>query len=764
MTLKFKNRIFYVAIGVVLFTNLSNIFGQSDKIEFVEIPKGSFIMGADLDPSFIIADKSKAWRSIFIQDEFPVRNVRISKDFAISKYEITNIQYEQFDPNHKQLRGNFMEISTKDNEAVVNVSWEEAMRFANWLSKNDLNFDYRLPTEAEWEYVARAGKRTAFNDGNEVDIYENNPFTRDQMEKMNYQWPYPFTWSNGCRGWVTWKTNDCIGIDDVYPSKTQIKKVDLTVGQSGPNIFGVYDLHGGVEEWVMDWYGFYNKKEIKDPVGPITGDFKVSRGGSHNNHVQFARSANRMSSAINDRHYFLGFRVVRVPKYQKLSSNYIKQPKRNWAVDVSQQKYKWGQDTEKPVFSMVSLFDLVPKLDDGSHYGSDAQLRQFGFDPQKNEPLLTGPLYTHNHSATVAWCANGDILASWFSGESETGTDLTLVASRAKRKNDGTFQWTYPSDFLKAADRNMHGSNIITDKNGVLHQMASIGISGRWDKLALGYRSSSDNGASWSPVRMVLELDHALNDGCSMQGNMFEASNGDLVFVVDDEGDEISNTGSLVVSSDGGKTWKRRGHSSTTGEIQRIAGLHSAVVEIADLNGDNKTDLLALARDNGAYYGGKVPQSTSVDGGKTWTREPSVFPSIKGEQRLCLLRLKYSKELTKFSGRKPILFVGFSNSGFQAKDATGKIDNIEGLFVALSFDEGKTWPTEYRRVVSDITGSEIKEIEVAPWQKKNKISKVKGIGIGYMSVTQSPDGMIYLSDGKLVYSFNLAWIIEGSKN
>jgi hypothetical protein len=263
---------------------------------------------------------------------------------------------------------------------------------------------------------------------------------------------------------------------------------------------------------------------------------------------------------------------------------------------------------------------------------------------------------------------------------------------------------------------------------------------------------------------MVLELDHALNDGCSMQGNMFEASNGDLVFVVDDEGDDISNTGSLVVSTDGGKSWSRRGHSSKTADIQRIAGLHSAVVEVADLNGDKKSDLLALARDNGAYYGGKVPQSISVDGGKTWTREPSVFPSIKGEQRLCLLRLAYSKELTRFPGRMPILFVGFSNSGFKAKDAAGKINNIEGLFVALSFDEGKTWPTEYRRVVSDIKGSEIKEIEVAPWQKKNKISKVKGIGIGYMSVTQSPDGMIYLSDGKLVYSFNLAWIIDGSEN
>jgi len=247
-----------------------------------------------------------------------------------------------------------------------------------------------------------------------------------------------------------------------------------------------------------------------------------------------------------------------------------------------------------------------------------------------------------------------------------------------------------------------------------------------------------------------------------MQGNMLQTSNGDLIFVTDDAGDKTSNTGSLVVSSDGGKTWNRRGHSSTTPDLQRIAGLHSTVVEVADLNGDNQTDLLAIARDNGSYYSGKAPQSISLDGGNTWVREPSVFPSIKGEQRLCLLRLAYSKELPEFPGKKPILFIGFSNTGIQAKNAEGKLDTIEGLFAALSFDEGKTWPTEYRRVVSDVKGTEVKDIEVAPWQKKNSISKVKGIGIGYMSVTQSPDGLIYLSDGKLVYSFNLAWIMDGS--
>ena len=85
---------------------------------------------------------------------------------------------------------------------------------------------------------------------------------------------------------------------------------------------------------------------------------------------------------------------------------------------------------------MTSLYELVPMNEDGSHYGSMEQLLQFGFDPADNRPLLTGPLYTHNHSPTLVWCENGDILLSWFTGESEVGPELTLVASRGRRQKD----------------------------------------------------------------------------------------------------------------------------------------------------------------------------------------------------------------------------------------------------------------------------------------------------------------------------------------
>ena len=737
--------------------------------EFVKIPAGTFTMGADIDPQYIVAGEEEGWRSLFIQDEFPLRRITIRNSFEISKYEITNAQFEEFDPGHISWRGRFMDISTGDNEAVVYVSWEEAVAYTEWLTMKDPDYQYRLPTEAEWEYVARAGTRTPFNNDRDGDIYTLNPFDSIQMKRMNYQWPHPFTWSNGCRSWVTWLTEDCVGVDRVYPDKNNIKTADLTVGHDGPNSFGVYDMHGGVEEWVLDWYDHYSPLDTIDPVGPVSGDFKVVRGGSHNNHIFHTRSANRMSLATNDKSYFTGFRVVRVPKNQILPDPVHEPYERPWAQDVSMYAYQWKSDQDEPIFGMTSLYELVPMKEDGSHYGSREQLIQFGFDPDNQQPLLTGPLYTHNHSATIEWSDNGDILVSWFSGENEVGPELTLLGSRGKRMPDGSLNWTAPSEFLKAADRNMHGSNMLNNSNRIesgiddkliLHQLASVGIAGRWDKLALGYRNSVDNGKTWSPVRMVLELDRGLNDGCQIQGNMFQTSDGKLIFVTDDERDGVSLTSSLIITEDGGKTWYRRGHSSDTEDNDRIAGLHAAVVEVEDVNGSGESGLLAIARDGGNYFEGRAPQSVSVDGGNTWIRSPSVFPSIRGIQRMTLLRLKYSQEHPEHPGKTAILFTGFADEGFVAKNAEGDIDTIQGLFTAVSFDEGKTWPEQYRKVVSDVKGDEKRVITTAPWQRDNTLTRLNGQEIGYMSVCQSPDGVIYLTDGKIVYFFNLAWIMK----
>jgi formylglycine-generating enzyme required for sulfatase activity len=766
--------ILFTALAGILYGNKTSSGGQSKgqitfQIDFCAIPAGSFIMGADLDPKFIVAGKDNGWRSIFIQDEFPQRSIKLTHPFEISKYEITNARYEQFDPSHKSWRGKFRNISDGDNEAVVYVSWEEASAYASWLSAKDKQFDYRLPTEAEWEYAARAGTRTPFNDGKSGDIYNLNPFDSARMKRMNYQGPYPFTFTNGVRQWVTWLPGKCTGVEDVYPDAGHIKDADLKVGQSGPNGFGICDMHGGVEEWVQDWYGPYLPGDTLNPAGYRTGDFKVTRGGSHNNHIQHARSANRMSAAINDKNYFLGFRLVRIPKQQKEGGKRAEQPVYPWGSKVSAGNYSWKKENTQPVFSINSLYELVPAVKDGSHYGSVRQMAQFGFDAGKKLPLLTGPLYTHNHSPAISWCENGDLIVSWFSGESEIGPELTLLASRGKRQPDGSLEWTPPSRFLKAEDRNMHSSNILNnairvglkrDKAFTLHQMASIGIAGRWDKLALGYRKSTDNGATWSPVRMILDPDHGPSGGASMQGNMFQASDGMLVFVTDDKGDSYAGTGSLVVSTDNGQKWERRGYSGVTPDSLRIAGGHAVVAEINDVNKDGKKDLLAIARDGGAYYAGKAPQSISLDGGNTWKRSPSVFPSVGTGQRMTLLRLSYSAVPAGTTGSKPLLFTGFAGDSIRAKDGEGKLSYVTGLFAALSFDEGKTWPEEYRKVISNFRGKDSLALAIAPWQRTTLLTRTKGQHEGYFSSEQTPDGTIYLTDGKIVYTFNLAWLME----
>lgn len=96
-------------------------------------------------------------------DERPVHTVTIIRPFSLAATEVTNAQYEQFDPAHRALRGK-RGISREDDEAVVFVSWHDAVRFCQWLSEKE-GRPYRLPTEAEWEFACRAGTTTAYSTG-----------------------------------------------------------------------------------------------------------------------------------------------------------------------------------------------------------------------------------------------------------------------------------------------------------------------------------------------------------------------------------------------------------------------------------------------------------------------------------------------------------------------------------------------------------------------------------------------------------------------
>ncbi len=143
-----------------------------------------------------------------------------------------------------------------DEHPVVNVSWNDAVAFCEWLSKQE-GKRYRLPTEAEWEYACRAGSTTRFSNGDDPERPGDVGNVADGTAKAKYP-----------------KWNGTITARDGYV-------YTAPVGTFRPNGFGLYDMHGNVWEWCSDWYdqSYYANSPVEDPQGPATGSDRVVRGG-----------------------------------------------------------------------------------------------------------------------------------------------------------------------------------------------------------------------------------------------------------------------------------------------------------------------------------------------------------------------------------------------------------------------------------------------------------------------------------------------------
>jgi len=250
---------------------------------FVLLPAGSFMMGSPNNESGRDNDERQ-------------HEVTITHPFYMQTHEVTQGEWETLMENNPSYFSSSGDGANCGSDCPVEtVNWWEALAYANALSNSEgleecyvlsgcenragndmectdvlLNSDcgYRLPTEAEWEYAARAGTRTAFYSGERT--------------------PDDIAWHG--EDWNTGSTHQ--------------------VGQLEANSWGLYDMSGNVFEWCWDWYGSYESSPVTDPMGPDSGSPRVLRGGAWIYSYSSVRSARRYFYSPNNRRRYSGFRLV----------------------------------------------------------------------------------------------------------------------------------------------------------------------------------------------------------------------------------------------------------------------------------------------------------------------------------------------------------------------------------------------------------------------------------------------------------------------
>jgi len=228
---------------------------------FVLIPAGVFVMG------------SPEYEPGRYDDEIQ-HEVTITQSFYFQVTLVTQGQWRAVmgtNPASFQDRG--------EDCPVEQVSWYESQEFIRRINGRREGI-YRLPTEAEWEYAARAGSTTAFANGEITSLFCDHDANLDDMG-----------WYCGNSRW------------DTHP-----------VGLKTPNAWGLYDMHGNVYEWCQDWYGSYPASPLSDTAGPASGHRKVMRGGSWFSSAKTCRLATRLHISPNSKTSFIGFRMVTCPR------------------------------------------------------------------------------------------------------------------------------------------------------------------------------------------------------------------------------------------------------------------------------------------------------------------------------------------------------------------------------------------------------------------------------------------------------------------
>lgn len=231
--------------------------------QMVLIPAGEFVMGSDATDA--------------APDEQPLTPVTLS-EFYISCHPVTNAQYEQFDLTHKQKRMN----GAGDDHPVVYVTSLEATKYCQWLSEKD-GKNYRLPTEAEWEFAARGIDGRKYPWGNHD---RRGGFANFADASTSFPWRDP-------------QVND--GYSETSP---------VGAFPSGASVFGLEDMAGNVWEWCLDFYQPLAGAPKRNPRGIVSGSNRVYRGGSWKSRFSNLRTTARGSNASNYSCNDVGFRIA----------------------------------------------------------------------------------------------------------------------------------------------------------------------------------------------------------------------------------------------------------------------------------------------------------------------------------------------------------------------------------------------------------------------------------------------------------------------
>jgi len=229
--------------------------------KFVLIPAGAFMRGSpEKEP-----DRSSNEKQY---------KVKISKPFYMQTTEVTQGQWQKVMGNNPSEFKN-----CGDDCPVEQVSWNDAQEFIKKLNKIEGTNKYRLPTEAEWEYAARAGTTTPFYTGNCL-----------STNQANYNGNFPLT---GC-------------------PKGEYRDKTVRVGSFAPNAWGLYDMYGNVWQWCQDWFGDYTwMSRLSDPSGPLSGKDRAMRGGCWSDGAKYCRSAHRLYFKPTGATRYIGFRLAR---------------------------------------------------------------------------------------------------------------------------------------------------------------------------------------------------------------------------------------------------------------------------------------------------------------------------------------------------------------------------------------------------------------------------------------------------------------------